>query len=61
MEDLDPGRIKIFDALPLETYGKFYSLFDINLSYIEHNAFASCKSEIKVVEGLRYGCIPVLF
>ena len=57
--DLDPSRIKIFDALPLETYGKFYSLFDINLSYIEHNAFASCKSEIKVVEGLRYGCIPV--
>ena len=58
-KDIDPGRIKIFDALPLETYGKFYSLFDINLSYIEHNAFASCKSEIKVVEGLRYGCIPV--
>ena len=57
--DIDPARIKIFDALPLETYGKFYSLFDINLSYIEHNAFASCKSEIKVVEGLRYGCIPV--
>ena len=57
--DLDPKRLKIFDALPLETYGKFYSLFDINLAYIEHNAFASCKSEIKVVEGSHYGCIPV--
>ena len=58
-EGIDPARIKIFDALPLEEYGKFYSLFDINLAYIEHNAFASCKSEIKVVEGLHYGCIPV--
>ena len=57
--DLDPKRLKIFNALPLESYAKFYSLFDINLAYIEHNAFASCKSEIKVVEGLHYGCIPV--
>ena len=56
---IDPKRLKIFDALPLESYGKFYALFDINLAYIEHNAFASCKSEIKVVEGLHYGSIPV--
>ena len=58
-EDLDPKRFKIFDALPLESYARFYSLFDINLAYIEHNAFASCKSEIKVVEGLHYRSIPV--
>jgi len=45
--------------LPLEEYGKFYALFDISLAYVEHNAFNSCKSEIKVVESLRYGCIPV--
>jgi glycosyltransferase involved in cell wall biosynthesis len=57
--DLDPKRLKIFNALPLESYAKFYSLFDINLAYIEHNAFASCKSEIKIVEGLHYRCIPV--
>lgn len=58
-ENIDPRRIKIFDALPLEEYGKFYSLFDISLAYVEHNAFNSCKSEIKVVEALRYGAIPV--
>ena len=58
-ENIDPKRLKIFDALPLEEYGKFYALFDISLAYVEHNAFNSCKSEIKVVESLRYGCIPV--
>ena len=58
-EGIDPKRIKIFDALGLEEYGKFYALFDISLAYIEHHAFASCKSEIKVVESARYGCIPV--
>jgi len=58
-KDFDKSRIKIFDALPLEEYGKFYALFDISLSYIDHNAFNSCKSEIKVVESLRYGCVPV--
>jgi len=57
--DFDDSRIKLFDALPLEEYGKFYSLFDISLAYVEHNAFNSCKSEIKIVESLRYGCIPV--
>ena len=58
-KDIDPKRLKILNALPLETYAKFYTLFDISLAYIEHNAFASCKSEIKVVEALHYGCIPV--
>ena len=58
-KDIDPKRLKILNALPLETYAKFYALFDISLAYIEHNAFASCKSEIKVVEALHYGCIPV--
>ena len=58
-KDIDPKRLKILNALPLETYAKFYTLFDISLAYIEHNAFASCKSEIKVVEALHYRCIPV--
>ena len=58
-KDLDPNRFKLFDALPLEEYAKFYSLFDISLAYVEQNAFASCKSEIKVIESLHYGCIPV--
>ena len=58
-KDLDPNRFKLFDALPLEEYAKFYTLFDISLAYVEQNAFASCKSEIKVIESLHYGCIPV--
>lgn len=58
-EGFDPNRIKFFKALPLEEYGKFYSLFDISLAYVDHNTFNSCKSEIKVVESLRYGCIPI--
>lgn len=58
-EGVDPNRIKLLDALPLEEYAKFYTLFDISLAYVEHNAFNSCKSEIKVVESLRYGCIPI--
>jgi len=57
--DLDSNRLKIFDALPLEEYAKFYALFDISLAYVEHNAFASCKSEIKVIESLHYDCISV--
>ena len=57
--DIDENRIKIFDALPLEKYGKFYTLFDISLAYIEHNTFNKCKSEIKVIESLRYGAVPV--
>lgn len=57
--DIDLNRIKIFDALGLEEYSKFYCLFDISLAYVEHNAFNSCKSEIKVIESLHYNCIPV--
>jgi len=58
-DDIDPDRLMVFDALPLEEYAKFYTLFDISLAYIEHNAFNSCKSEIKVIESLHYNCIPV--
>lgn len=58
-EDFDSDRIKLFDAVPLEEYGKFYALFDVSLAYVEHNTFNSCKSEIKVVESIHYNCIPV--
>ena len=57
--DIDPNRLQLFDALPLEEYAKFNALFDISLAYVEHSAFSSCKSEIKVIEALHYGCIPV--
>lgn len=58
--DFDESRLKIFDAKPLEEYGKFYALFDISLAYIERNAFNSCKSEIKVIESLHYDA-PTVF
>jgi len=57
--DFAPDRFITFDALPLEEYAKFYTLFDISLAYIEHNAFNSCKSAIKVIESLHYENIPV--
>jgi len=57
--DFDQNRLKIFKALPLEEYGKFYTLFDISLAYIEHNAFSSAKSEIKCVESMKYKAIPI--
>lgn len=59
LNGMDPKRFKLFNALPLEEYAKFNCLFDIALAYIEQNAFNSCKSEIKVVEALKYGAIPV--
>ena len=52
-------RIKFYRALPLEQFGFFHSLFDLDLSMIEHNTFNAAKSEIKVVEGCRYGNIPI--
>lgn len=58
-EDFAPERIRIYDALQLSEYGWFNSLFDIGLAYVEHNVFNSCKSEIKVVEYMKYGVIPI--
>ena len=58
-EGIDQDRIKYFTALPLEQYAKFNALFDIALAYVEHNTFNACKSEIKVVEALKYEAIPV--
>ena len=55
----DENRVDFLKALPLEQYAKFNALFDIALAYVEHNAFNSCKSEIKVVEALKYEAIPI--
>lgn len=57
--DFDPSRLKIYDALNLETYGWFYSLFDIGIAYIEHNAFNSCKRSIKFLEFGFYNTIAL--
>jgi glycosyltransferase involved in cell wall biosynthesis len=53
-KEFDQSRIKIYDALTLETYAWFNSLFDIALAFIEHNSFNSAKSEIKQIEALVY-------
>lgn len=58
--DLDQDRLTIETAVGLEDYGRFYSWFDLGISYIEHNTFNSCKSEIKSVEYAKYGGIPIM-
>ena len=57
--DFDKDRIELIGVLPLEEYGKFYTMWDINLAYVEHNTFNSQKSEIKIVEGARYKNINI--
>lgn len=58
-KDFDKNRIEFFGVLPLEQYGEFYTKWDINLAYVEHNGFNSRKSEIKIVEGARYKNINI--
>lgn len=57
--DFGSDRMIIYDALNLEDFGWFYSLFDIGISYVEHNAFNSAKSEIKRIEYSYYHGIPI--
>lgn len=58
-EDFDQSRIEYQESRGLEDYGDFYAQYDINCTYVEHNAFNSCKSDIKLIEGLHYESIPV--
>ena len=58
-KDFNKDRIEFFGVLPLEQYGEFYTKWDINLAYVEHNGFNSRKSEIKIVEGARYKNINI--
>ena len=57
--DFDPARIEFHNAIELENYGSFYKDLDIGLAYIENLTFNQCKSEIKVVEYMKYGVIPL--
>lgn len=57
--DFSPDRITVLDAVELEQYGKFYSMIDISLCFIEKNTFNQCKSEIKAVESMAYKCITM--
>jgi len=58
-KDFDPKRVEFLGVLSLSEYGKFYTMWDINLAYIEHNRFNFCKSPIKVIEGAIYQCINI--
>ncbi len=53
-KNIEPDRIKIFDALSLENYAWFNSFSDICLCYVEHNTFNESKSSIKFIESLAY-------
>ncbi len=56
---MSDDRIELLDAVGLENYGEFFTMFDISLAYIEDNTFNQSKSEIKFVESMFYKCIPL--
>jgi len=58
-KDFDQNRIEFNDAVSLEAYGKFYKDLDISLCFVEHNTFNQSKSEIKVIESMKYCNIPI--
>lgn len=58
--DFDQDRIEFQDSKFLEDYAEFYAQYDLNCVFIEHNMFGKCKSDIKVIEGLHYGALPIM-
>ncbi len=58
-KDFDQNRIEFNDAVSLEAYGRFYKDLTIGLGFLEYNGFNQSKSEIKLVEYLKYGAIPI--
>jgi glycosyltransferase involved in cell wall biosynthesis len=59
-KDFDQSRIEFQDSKNLEDYGEFYSQYDLNCVFIEQNMFGKCKSDIKAIEGLHYGALPIM-
>ena len=58
-KDFQSDRIEFLGTLPISEYARFYTMWDINLVYIEHNKFNKSKSEIKSVEAAFYQCVNV--
>lgn len=50
---------RIFPALPPNAYGEMYTNIDVNLAILDDNPFNDSKSEIKAIEGARYG-VPLV-
>ena len=57
--EFDQNRVQFLDAVNLENYGKFYTMLDISLCFVEKNTFTQCKSEIKAVESMFYENITI--
>ena len=49
----------IYPAMPPNQYGQMYTNIDINIAVLDDNPFNQSKSEIKAIEGARYG-IPLI-
>jgi glycosyltransferase involved in cell wall biosynthesis len=49
----------VFPAMPPNTYGDMYKHIDINIAVLDNNNFNDSKSEIKVMEGARFG-VPLI-
>jgi len=49
----------IYPAMPPNTYGQMYTQIDVNLAILDSNNFNDSKSEIKAIEGARYG-VPLV-
>ena len=53
------SNYRIYPAMAPNQYGAMYTNIDINLAVLDDNAFNQSKSEIKAIEGARYG-IPLI-
>ena len=49
----------IYPAMPPNMYGEMYSNIDLNIAVLDNNSFNDSKSEIKAIEGARYG-VPLV-
>ena len=49
----------VYPAQPPNTYGTMYTNIDVNLAILDPNPFNDSKSEIKAIEGARYG-VPLI-
>jgi len=50
---------RVYPALPPNMYGEMYTNIDVNIAVLDNNPFNDSKSEIKAIEGARYG-IPLV-
>tara|TARA_R110000824_G_scaffold192359_1_gene374453 strand:- start:4378 stop:5598 length:1221 start_codon:yes stop_codon:yes gene_type:complete len=49
----------VYPAMPPNSYGQMYTNIDVNIAVLDHNNFNDSKSEIKAIEGARYG-VPLV-